>query len=104
MVMLASSGLVVVSWVLRGTQAGVPELETNERPKHLPTRRRSVETTELHSGHGQAGPTSGLARVQGGEDHDRVKSATRGEGATTEVEPVLPADVIGLYVLFPEAN
>jgi hypothetical protein len=39
-----------------------------------------------------------------GEDHDRVKSATRGEGATTEVEPVLPADVIGLYVLFPEAN
>lgn len=39
-----------------------------------------------------------------GEDHDRVKSATRGEGATTEVEPVLPADVIGLYVLFPEAQ
>lgn len=38
------------------------------------------------------------------EDHDRVKSATRGEGATTEVEPVLPADVIGLYVLVPEAN
>lgn len=38
------------------------------------------------------------------EDHDRVKSATRGEGVTTEVEPVLPADVIGLYVLFPEAQ
>ncbi|OXT66078.1 helicase [Pseudomonas aeruginosa] len=38
------------------------------------------------------------------EDHDRVKTATRGEGATTEVEPVLPADVIGLYVLVPEAN
>ena len=38
------------------------------------------------------------------EDHDRVKSATRGEGATTTVEPVLPADVIGLYVLVPEAN
>ncbi|MBU2329796.1 MAG: DEAD/DEAH box helicase [Alphaproteobacteria bacterium] len=38
------------------------------------------------------------------EDHDRVKAATRGEGATTEVEPVLPADVIGLYVLVPEAN
>lgn len=37
-------------------------------------------------------------------DHDRVRSATRGEGATTEVEPVLPADVIGLYVLVPEAN
>lgn len=43
------------------------------------------------------------ARVLG-EDHDRVRTATRGEGATTEVEPVLPADVIGLYVLFPEAN
>jgi hypothetical protein len=39
-----------------------------------------------------------------GEDHDRVKAATRGEGATTEVAPVLPADVIGLYVLVPEAN
>ncbi|WP_231736018.1 MULTISPECIES: DEAD/DEAH box helicase [unclassified Sphingopyxis] len=38
------------------------------------------------------------------EDHDRVKAATRGEGATTEVAPVLPADVIGLYVLVPEAN
>ncbi len=38
------------------------------------------------------------------EDHDRVKAATRGEGATTEVEPVLPADVIGIYVLVPEAN
>jgi hypothetical protein len=38
------------------------------------------------------------------EDHDRVKSATRGEGATTEVEPILPADVIGLYVLVPETN
>jgi len=39
-----------------------------------------------------------------GEDHERVKAATRGEGATTTVDPVLPADVIGLYVLVPEAN
>lgn len=38
------------------------------------------------------------------DDHDRVKAATRGEGVTTVVEPVLPADVIGLYVLVPEAN
>lgn len=38
------------------------------------------------------------------EDHDRVKAATRGEGATTEVDAVLPADVIGLYVLVPEVN
>lgn len=38
------------------------------------------------------------------DDHDRVKSATRGEGVTTVVEPILPADVIGLYVLVPEAN
>lgn len=38
------------------------------------------------------------------EDHDRVKSATRGEGSTTEVTPVLPADVIGLYLLVPEVN
>lgn len=39
-----------------------------------------------------------------GEDHDRVKTATAGAGVTTEVSPVLPADVIGLYVLVPEAN
>ncbi|MBW8296254.1 DEAD/DEAH box helicase [Sphingopyxis sp.] len=38
------------------------------------------------------------------EDHDRVKAATRGEGVTTQVEPVLPADIVGLYVLVPEAN
>lgn len=38
------------------------------------------------------------------EDHDRVKAATRGEGVTTQVEPVLPADIIGLYVLVPEAS
>lgn len=38
------------------------------------------------------------------EDHERVKHATAGAGATTEVSPVLPADVIGLYVLVPEAN
>ncbi|MBB4615770.1 DEAD/DEAH box helicase [Novosphingobium taihuense] len=38
------------------------------------------------------------------EDHDRVRAATRGEGVTTEVEAVLPADVIGIYVLVPEAN
>lgn len=45
-----------------------------------------------------------MRATQLSEDHDRVKAATRGEGATTEVEPVLPADVIGLYVLVPEAN
>lgn len=38
------------------------------------------------------------------EDHDRVKSATAGAGSTTEVSPVGAADVIGLYVLVPEAN
>ena len=38
------------------------------------------------------------------EDHDRVRSATAGAGSTTEVAPVGTADVIGLYVLVPEAN
>jgi len=37
------------------------------------------------------------------EDHQRVTEAARG-GVTTEVSPVLPADIIGLYVLIPEAN
>jgi superfamily II DNA or RNA helicase len=36
-------------------------------------------------------------------DHQRVTEAARG-GVTTEVSPVLPADVIGLYVLIPEAS
>jgi superfamily II DNA or RNA helicase len=37
------------------------------------------------------------------QDHERLTAAARG-GATTTVDPVLPADVIGLYVLIPEAN
>jgi len=37
------------------------------------------------------------------EDHDRVKAATRGEGVTTVVEPVLPPDIIAIHVLVPEA-
>jgi len=36
-------------------------------------------------------------------DHQRVTEAARG-GATTDVQPVLPADIIGLYVLIPEAH
>jgi len=38
------------------------------------------------------------------EDHDRVKTATAGAGSTTDVSPVGAADVIGLYVLVPEAH
>jgi superfamily II DNA or RNA helicase len=37
------------------------------------------------------------------DDHQRLTAAARG-GATTTVEPVLPADVIGVYVLIPEGN
>jgi superfamily II DNA or RNA helicase len=37
------------------------------------------------------------------EDHLRLTEAARG-GATVEVVPVLPADVIGLYVLLPEGE
>ena len=36
-------------------------------------------------------------------DHLRLTDAARG-GATVEVTPVLPADVIGLYVLLPEGE
>lgn len=36
-------------------------------------------------------------------DHQRVTKAAGG-GATTDVQPVLPADIIGLYVLIPEAR
>ena len=37
------------------------------------------------------------------DDHVRVTEAARG-GSTTDVRPVLPADVIGLYVIVPEAD
>src|SRR5690606_26335250 len=33
--------------------------------------------------------------AQLGEDHDSVKTATGGAGSTTQVAPVLPADMIG---------
>jgi hypothetical protein len=36
-------------------------------------------------------------------DHLRLTDAARG-GATVVVTPVLPADVIGLYVLLPEGE
>jgi hypothetical protein len=36
-------------------------------------------------------------------DHLRLTDAARG-GATVVVTPVLPADVIGLYVLLPEGQ
>ena len=41
------------------------------------------------------------ARAQAlGRDHDRVRAAARAAGAS-EVEAVMPVDVIGLYVLLP---
>ena len=36
-------------------------------------------------------------------DHLRLTEAAGG-GATVKVSPVLPADIIGLYVLLPEVN
>lgn len=47
-----------------------------------------------------------LAEARSGslsDDHLRLTEAAGG-GATVKVTPVLPADVIGLYVLLPEAN
>ncbi|CAA2158504.1 RNA polymerase-associated protein RapA [Methylobacterium brachiatum] len=42
------------------------------------------------------------ARAQAlSDDHGRLVAAAGG-GATTKVEPVLPADVLGIYVLLPE--
>ena len=37
------------------------------------------------------------------EDHDRLRAAARG-GRRTEVRPVLPADLIGVWVLLPEGD
>jgi hypothetical protein len=38
-----------------------------------------------------------------GQDHARVRAAAAGSARVT-VEPVLPADVIGLYVLTPAGH
>jgi hypothetical protein len=35
------------------------------------------------------------------EDHTRVRDASAGKGWRPTVEPCLPADVIGIYVLVP---
>ena len=38
------------------------------------------------------------------EDHDRLRAAAGGAGATTLVDPVLPPDLIGVWVLLPESS
>ncbi len=53
-----------------------------------------------------AGPIADHARARAvslAEDHDRVRSADgrRGAAMSVLVEPVLPADVVGLFVLVP---
>ncbi|HEY0149566.1 MAG TPA: DEAD/DEAH box helicase [Allosphingosinicella sp.] len=80
-----------------------PEAAGNLEP---PVIARQVEQAlDRVAGYGSAiAAFAGERAAQLGRDHDRVKTATRGEGATTEVSPVLPADIIGLYVLVPEAN
>ncbi len=67
---------------------------------------RQVETAGVRiDDHDAAIRTYAQARAMAlGEDHDRVKAATAGAGSTTQVAPVGNADVIGLYVLVPEAN
>lgn len=37
-----------------------------------------------------------------GDDHDRLRAAAAGTGARTDVDPVLPPDLVGVWVLLPE--
>lgn len=46
-----------------------------------------------------------IARQRASElaaDHDRLRAARGGEGASTRVDPVLPPDLIGVWVMLPE--
>ncbi len=52
------------------------------------------------------GPVADHARVRGAalaDDHERVRAAAAG-APRVEVEPNLPADVVGLFVLLPRTR
>lgn len=66
--------------------------------------RRLSDALARIDGYGQAIATYADARAKKlSHDHQRVTEAARG-GSTTEVSAVLPADIIGLYVLIPEVG
>ena len=71
-----------------------------------PARERQVRTAIERVEAAIVGPIADYARARSDaltEDHARVRAADgrRGAAASVLVEPVLPADVIGLYVLVP---
>lgn len=81
------------------------EEEVSRTIEHPANQRQVEQALHRHTDYIPAIAAYASARATAlSEDHDRLKTATRGEGATTIVEPVLPADVIGIYVLVPEAN
>lgn len=68
-----------------------------------PVRARQIRNALARLGE-RAAALDDIARARAralAEDHDRVRAAAR-EGATTEVAPVLPPDLVGVWVLLPE--
>jgi hypothetical protein len=68
-----------------------------------PARERTVRAAQQELPALMAGPLSDLARGRAAEllaDHGRLRAAATGVSRVS-VEPVLPADVIGLFVLLP---
>jgi len=73
-------------------------LETDTRIRHLDGARGRLPDYD--------GAITAFAQSRGAalsDDHQRLTDAAGG-GSTVKVTPVLPADIIGLYVLLPEAN
>ena len=73
-----------------------------------PARQRLVSLALARVATALPGPIAAHARARAAalaEDHDRVRTAdgrrAAGAGQRVSVEPVLPADVIGIYVLVP---
>jgi superfamily II DNA or RNA helicase len=86
----------------KGTDAmALLEVEASANLEERTIRRRIDEARERLGGYEP--DLARFARERGGvlsDDHVRLTEAAGG-GATVEVTPVLPADVIGLYVLIP---
>jgi len=61
----------------------------------------------IQSALGEDGPIADYCRERAAallEDHNRVRSALANTGPRVTVEPVFPADIIGLFVLIPGSN
>jgi superfamily II DNA or RNA helicase len=80
------------------------EAEATEKIEGRVRERRFSEALERLESYGESIAKFAHGRAAAlSEDHLRLTGASRG-GATVQVEPNLPSDILGLYVLLPEAT